>query len=399
MPGVKKKPAVLGGKPAFSDVFQFAQPTIPELSEISTELKEIFSTKNITNGRYVHEFEKEIAKYLGVKHAVAVSCCTSGLILTCKSLELTGEVIVPSFTFSATVQALVWNNLKPVFVDCDPKNFNINAKLIEDLITPRTSAIMAVHVFGMPADIDALVKITKKHGLKLIFDSAHAIGAKYDGKLVGGFGDAEVFSLSPTKVLTAGEGGIVATNDDALAKNIRIGRDYANPGDYNCQFAGLNARMAEFNAILGLKGLETMEEKVISRNRLAEVYKQNLKNVPGISFQEGTPGSRSTYKDLSILVEPELFGLSRKILAECLDKENIRTKKYYYPPIHRQKFITSLFKVDENKLKVTNHVSENILSLPMFTHMEEKDIITICNAAKNIRAHSSEIQVLLQSLV
>jgi len=399
MPGVKKKPAVLGGKPAFSDVFQFAQPTIPELSEISTELKEIFSTKNITNGRYVHEFEKEIAKYLGVKHAVAVSCCTSGLILTCKSLELTGEVIVPSFTFSATVQALVWNNLKPVFVDCDPKNFNINAKLIEDLITPRTSAIMAVHVFGMPADIDALVKITKKHGLKLIFDSAHAIGAKYDGKLVGGFGDAEVFSLSPTKVLTAGEGGIVATNDDALAKNIRIGRDYANPGDYNCQFAGLNARMAEFNAILGLKGLETMEEKVISRNRLAEVYKKNLKNVPGISFQEGTPGSRSTYKDLSILVEPELFGLSRKILAECLDKENIRTKKYYYPPIHRQKFITSLFKVDENKLKVTNHVSENILSLPMFTHMEEKDIITICNAAKNIRAHSSEIQVLLQSLV
>ena len=399
MPGVKKKPAVLGGKPAFSDVFQFAQPTIPELSEISTELKEIFSTKNITNGRYVHEFEKEIAKYLGVKHAVAVSCCTSGLILTCKSLELTGEVIVPSFTFSATVQALVWNNLKPVFVDCDPKNFNINAKLIEDLITPRTSAIMAVHVFGMPADIDALVKITKKHGLKLIFDSAHAIGAKYDGKLVGGFGDAEVFSLSPTKVLTSGEGGIVATNDDALAKNIRIGRDYANPGDYNCQFAGLNARMAEFNAILGLKGLETMEEKVISRNRLAEVYKQNLKNVPGISFQEGTPGSRSTYKDLSILVEPELFGLSRKILAECLDKENIRTKKYYYPPIHRQKFITSLFKVDENKLKVTNHVSENILSLPMFTHMEEKDIITICNAAKNIRAHSSEIQVLLQSLV
>jgi len=399
MPGVKNKPAVLGGKPAFSDVFQFAQPTIPELSEISSELKEIFSTKNITNGKYVHEFEKGIAEYLGVKHAVAVSCCTSGLILTCKSLELTGEVIVPSFTFSATVQALVWNNLKPVFVDCDPKNFNINAKLIEDLITPRTSAIMAVHVFGMPADIDALVKITKKHGLKLIFDSAHAIGAKYDGKLVGGFGDAEVFSLSPTKVLTSGEGGIVATNDDALAKNIRIGRDYANPGDYNCQFAGLNARMAEFNAILGLKGLETMEEKVISRNRLAEVYKKNLKNVPGISFQEGTPGSRSTYKDLSILVEPELFGLSRKILAECLDKENIRTKKYYYPPIHRQKFITSLFKVDENKLKVTNHVSENILSLPMFTHMEEKDIITICNAAKNIRAHSSEIQVLLQSLV
>ena len=399
MPGVKDRPAILGGRPAFPDIFPFAQPTIPELGELTPQLKEIFSSKNITNGKYVRGFEKSVAKYLGVKNAVALSCCTSGLILTCKSLELTGEVIVPSFTFSATVQALVWNNLKPVFVDCDPKNFNINAKLIEDLITPRTSAIMAVHVFGMPADVDALARITKKHGLKLIFDSAHAIGAKYKNVLAGGFGDAEVFSLSPTKVLTSGEGGIVATNDDALAKNIRIGRDYANPGDYNCQFAGLNARMAEFNAIRGLKGLETMEEKVISRNRLAEVYKKNLKNVPGISFQEGAPGSRSTYKDLSILIEPKLFGLSRKILASCLDKENIKTKKYYYPPVHRQKFITSLFKVDENKLKVTNHVSGNILSLPMFTHMEEKDIVTICNAVKNIRAHGSEIQVLLQSLV
>jgi len=391
MPGVKDKPAILGGKPAFSDIFPFAQPTIPELGELMPQLKEIFSSKNITNCKYVREFENSAAKYLGVKNAVAVSSCTSGLLLACRALGLKGEVIVPSFTFSATVQSLVWNNLKPVFVDCDPKNFNIDVKLIEGLITPRTSAIMAVHVFGMPADVDALARITKKHGLKLIFDAAHAIGAKYKGVLVGGFGDAEVFSLSPTKVLTAGEGGIVVTNDDALAKNLRIGRDYANPGDYNCQFAGLNARMTEFNAVLGLNGLETMEIKVACRNKLAEVYMASLKDVPGISFQEKASGSRSNYKDLSIMVDPKEFGLTRDVLAVCLEKENIKTKKYYYPPVHRQKFITSMFRADENKLKVTNHVSENIISLPMFSHMDEKDVVRICDAISNIYKHRSQI--------
>ena len=384
MPGVEKKPA-------FAMAFPFNQPTIPELGELTAQLKDTFSSKMITNGKYVREFEKNIAKYLGVKHAVALSCCTSGLLLTCRALELKGEVIVPSFTFSATVQSLVWNNLKPVFVDCDPKNFNIDTKLIEGLITSKTSAIMAVHVFGMPVDIDPLARIAKKHGLKLIFDAAHGFGAKYNGKLVGGFGNAEVFSLSPTKVLTAGEGGIVATNDDVLAGNIRIGRDYANPGDYNCQFAGLSARMTEFNAILGLKGLETIEEKAARRNEIADVYKENLKGLPGISFQETTPGSRCSYKDVSILIDPKKFGLTRDVLADCLVKENIMTKEYYYPPVHHQKFITSMFKADESRLKVTNYVSENILSLPIFTHMKDRDIATICGAISNIYKHRSQI--------
>jgi len=391
MPGLEKKPAVLGGKPAFSKIFPFNQPTIPELGELTDQLKDIFSSKMITNAKYVREFEKNAAKYLGVKHAVAVSCCTSGLLLVLKALELKGEVIVPSFTFSATVQSLVWNNLKPVFVDCDPKSFNIDAKLVESLITPKTSAIMAVHIFGMPADVGALSKIAKMHGLKLIFDAAHGFGAKYDGKLVGGFGDAEIFSLSPTKILTAGEGGIVATNDDVLAGNIRIGRDYANQGDYNCQFAGLSARMAEFNAILGLKNLETIEEKVARRNEIADVYKENLKGLPGISFQETTPGSRCSYKDVSILIDPKKFGLTRDVLAQCLDKENIKTKKYYYPPVHHQKFITDMFKADESKLKVTNYVSQNILSLPILTHMKDKDITAICGAIRNIYKYRNEI--------
>jgi dTDP-4-amino-4,6-dideoxygalactose transaminase len=149
--------------------------------------------------------------------------------------------------------------------------------------------------------------------------------------------------------------------------------------------------MTEFNAVLGLNGLETMEIKVACRNKLAEVYMASLKDVPGISFQEKASGSRSNYKDLSIMVDPKEFGLTRDVLAVCLEKENIKTKKYYYPPVHRQKFITSMFRADENKLKVTNHVSENIISLPMFSHMDEKDVVRICDAISNIYKHRSQI--------
>jgi len=384
MPVMNKIPAILGGSPAFPEGLPFNQPTLPEFDRLIDDVRRIFSTKNITNGEYVREFEKKAAEYLGVKHAVAVSSCTSGLMLTMKAMELEGEVIVPSFTFSATVQSLVWNSIKPVFADIDAESFNINAEHIEDMINEKTRAIVAVHVFGMPADIGALEMIARKYGLKLIFDAAHAFGSMYHGSHIGRFGDAEVFSLSPTKLLSTGEGGIVATNNDILAEKIRIGRDYANPGDYNCQFPGLNARMPEFNAILGLKNLETIEEKVINRNRLAGLYRSLLEQIPGITFQKEQPGSRSTYKDLSIMVSSNDFGLNRDELAASLDSENIKTKKYYFPPVHRQKFFTSLFGSKTSGLPVTEEISQNILSLPIFSHMTEDQVTRVCEAIAGI---------------
>jgi len=389
---VRSKPAILGGKPVFPDGMPFAQPTLPDLGELTEQLYDVFASKNITNGKYVREFEKKAAEYLGVKQVVAVSSCTSGLMLSFRALGLTGEVIVPSFTFSATVQALLWNGLKPVFVDCDPKNFNLDSDLIEDLITPKTSAIVGVYVFGMPPDIGALQRISGKHDLKLVFDAAHAFGSRYFGRPAGGFGDAEIFSLSPTKLLATGEGGLVATNDDELAYRLKIGRDYANPGDYNCQFLGLNARMPEFNAVLGLKNLETIEQKVINRNRLAEIYKRNLDGIPGLIFQEALPDVRSTYKDLSVMVSPLEFGLSRDELEASLEAENIKTKKYYYPPVHKQKFYTSMFGTNGSSLAVTEHVSRNILSLPMFSHMREEEVKKVCSAVRRIHRFRRKIR-------
>jgi len=397
MHNLGSEPAVLGGDPVFGDVLPFAQPTIPQFDELVEAGREVFSSKSITNSKYVREFEDAVAAYLGVKDAVAVSSCTSGLMLVMRAMELSGEAIVPSFTFSATVQSLIWNNIRPVFADCEMGSFNINTRLIEPLITGKTSVLLAVHVFGMPADIESLSIIAKKHNLRLIFDAAHAFGSIYKGRHVGSFGDAEVFSLSPTKLLTTGEGGIIATNDGSLAGKLRIGRDYANPGDYDCQFPGLNARMPEFNAILGLKGLETIEEKVMKRNDLVDLYKANLRHLPGIDFQEESPEVRSTYKDFSVLLSPERFGLTRDELSICLDAENIRTKKYYFPPVHRQKFFTSIYGNHARELPVTEHVSQNILSLPIFSHMQKGQVVRVCEAVTRIHKYRGRIMSSLRN--
>ena len=261
------------------------------------------------------------------------------------------------------------------------------------------SDIMDREVISVKTSVDQedVANIAQKYDLKLIFDSAHAFGARYHGKSAGGFGNAEVFSLSPTKLLATGEGGIITTDDKGLAYNLRIGRDYANPGDYNCQFLALNARMPEFNAVLGLKNLENVEENVVRRNKLSEIYRANLEKLPGISFQSKAPDVRCTYKDLSILISPIKFGLSRDELAVSLAAENIGTKKYYDPPVHKQQFFTSLFGLNGCKLPATNFVSENIPSLPIFSHMLYEEVTGICRAIKRIYRYRRRIHYVLRS--
>jgi len=377
MPG---KLAVLGGAPVFPAKIPIGCPTMPPFNELSGKIKEIIENGNITNGKYVKEFEKRTAEVVGAKNAVALSSCTSGLMLVLKALGLTGEVIVPSFTFTATVHAIFWNGLQPVFVDCDEKTFNLDPAGIKSKITKNTSAIMAVYIYGNPPAMAALEKIAKENNLKLIFDAAHGLGAKYRGLAAGNFGDAEVFSLSPTKPITAGEGGLVLTGDDELAYKLRIGRDYGNPGNYDCEVVGLNARMEEFNAILGLRNLQNLEKNIISRNHLAGIYRSLLGQLPGISFQTVEKEDRSSYKDFSILINRAEFGLDRNILAFCLDKENISTKKYFSPPVHQQKACRSVCGELAYKLPVTEKVSANILSLPIYAHLEEAVVRKICAA-------------------
>ena len=199
------------------------------------------------------------------------------------------------------------------------------------------SAILAVYLYGNPPVIERLENIADKYNLKLIFDAAHMFGSEYKGLKAGGFGNAEVFSLSPTKLLITGEGGLVATNDKLLSDKLKIARNYGDSGDYDCAFNGLNARMPEFNAILGIEGLKIVDKKIKRRNEIAGLYADFFKDYKGISFQKIEKGNLSTFKDYSIIIDPEIAGISRDAIAIALEKENIITKKYFYPPVHMQK--------------------------------------------------------------
>ncbi len=388
------RPAILRTAPRFEKLVPLVRPTLPAYDDrLAHQVAELFQTGMVTKGKYLHELEARLAEHLRVKHAVAVSSCTLGLLLTCHGLGLRGEVIVPSFTFMATVHPLAWIRAEPVFVDIDPHTWNIDPAAVEAAITDRTTAIVAVHNFGNPAPVDELQAIAKHHSLRLIFDAAHGFGSLYRGKPVGGFGDAEVFSASPTKLLTTGEGGVVATNDAELAQHIRVGREYGNPGDYGSDFPGLNARLPEFSAILGLRSLEMLEENVIRRNLVAADFRRQLLQVPGISFQGIHPYDRSSYKDLSIVICEREFGLSRDELAAALGAENVDTRRYHDPPVHTHKAYRHL--PCRVALPVTDAVARASLSLPIWSHMDGETVRGICEALDCIHHHAEEVRAVL----
>ncbi|MFZ0548138.1 MAG: DegT/DnrJ/EryC1/StrS family aminotransferase [Candidatus Promineifilaceae bacterium] len=391
---MRTKPAILGNDPIFEHKIHIVKPVLPSLDQMVDAVGGILESGMVTKGQHLRVFETAVAEHLKVKHAVAVSSCTTGLMLTYQGLGLTGDVVVPSFTFMATVSALIWNGLRPIFADVDFGTTNLDPEAAEAAITPETTAIVAVHNFGNPADIEALQDVADRHHLRLIFDAAHGFGALYQGVPVGPQGDAHVYSLSPTKLLVAGEGGIVATNDDALAESVRIGREYGNSGTYDSAFAGMNARMPELNALMGYHSLNMLEAAAAQRNNNVDIYHEQLGQIPGIEFQIVRPGNRNSYKDFSITIDPEKFGLNRDELAQALTAENIDTRKYYDPPVHRQTAYAH-FAYPSNGLYNTERLSERSLSLPVWSHMEPETVFKICQAVRQIYESAEQVQVAL----
>jgi dTDP-4-amino-4,6-dideoxygalactose transaminase len=241
-------------------------------------------------------------------------------------------------------------------------------------------------MYGNPANVDALASLARKHNLKLIFDAAHAFGSQRRGTPVGQFGDAEVFSLSPTKLLVTGEGGLVATADQNLARAIRLMRNYGDDGSYDPQFLGQNARLSEFNAALGLRSLPLVNSKVERRNQVAEMYVDGLTGLPGVTFQKVAPSDRNTYKDFSIHIDRNLFGCSRDQLAQALLAENIETKKYFYPPLHKQ---TLYRQFDKGNLSNTNYVADNVLSLPIYETLPDSTITRVIACIGRIQSYAA----------
>ena len=375
-----------------SEAVPVSSCTLPEFDAVVDSYKDIFTTGMITNWKYVKEYEDRMAQYFGVDHAVAVSSATSGLLLTLKSLDLEGEVILPSFTFSVTGHVLVWNGLRPAFVDIDPATCLIDPDEVEKAITPDSCAILGVHIWGNPCVADRLQEIADRHGLLLLFDAAQATGSRYLEKPVGGFGKAEVFSCSHTKVGTSGEGGIVATNDGDLAQKVRVGRNYGDNGSYDCLFEGINARMSEFNAFVGLASLEMADQNIARRHHLVELYRSRLGQLPGIRFQKVTPGGVSNGVYFSIIIDQEQFGLSRDQLYHALKAEHVDTRRYYSPPLHQQRVNTHLASLYRGKLPHTESLASSSLTLPMFSHMTEEQVFGVCDAIERLFQYREVVQ-------
>jgi dTDP-4-amino-4,6-dideoxygalactose transaminase len=337
----------------------------------------------LTNGPFVRRFEEAAAAYLGTRHAVAVSSCTAGLMLVLRAAELSGDVIVPSFTFAATAHSVHWNGLRPVFADIDPRTLTLSPSAVERAIGMHTSAILATHIYGTPCDAEGLRHIAEQNGLRLFFDAAHAFGSAHGGTKVGSFGDAEVFSLSPTKVVVAAEGGLIATNDDLLAERCRIGRDYGNPGNYDCQFVGLNARMSELHAATALASLVDLDERLEERNRLARAYTSALRSIPGLTIPLVPVGDWSTYKDYTVLVDPEGYGLDATTAAALLAEKGIETRRYYSPPVHEMRAYRSAGGTT-NDLRVTELAAQQALTLPLWVGMTDLQVEAVAGAIQQI---------------
>lgn len=376
--GILALPAIAGGQPMFERRLPIASPEELPGEEFLHDVERILKSRQLTNAGFVREFENAAAAYLGVPYCVAVSSCTVGLVLLLRALGLEGEVILPSFTFHATAHSLVWNGLKPAFADCDPETFCMHPDAVRALVSPKTAAILAVHIFGNPANVAELEGISAQSKVHLICDAAHGFGSRVDGRHVGTFGTAEVFSFSPTKLVVAGEGGLIATRDEDLARRLRAARSYGDAGSYDPELIGLNARMSEFHAALALRGLNGIEARIERRNEIRLHYERRIGSVPGLRFQRIPPGNRSACKDFSVLVDEATFGRPRDWLFDALQKENIDARRYFWPPVHRQKLFSALW--DNRALPATDRVSDHILNLPIYSSLTDQDVEKVCDA-------------------
>jgi len=380
---VSGKPAILGGSRAFPDGLPFHRPPVPDADRVAMDVRRVLAAGELSNGPLVADLEQSISRYLGVRHCVAVSSCTAGLMLVLRASDLSGDVVVPSFTSAATALAVSWNGLRPVFADIDPSTLTLAADAAMAAAGVRSSAILATHTFGTPCDVEALTEAASGTGIRLFFDAAHAFGSMHGGAHVGGFGDAEVFSLSARQVMVAGEGGVIATNSDVLAEKCRIGRDSADPGNEDSRVPGLNARMSEFHAAVGLASLAGLDERITRRNELAREYRRALEQMPGVSFPVVREGDSSTFKDFVILIDPDVFGLSAANLSDALASDGVETRRYL-PPVHRRRAYRSL-PGGGRGLPVTEQAAERALALPLWTDMTDAQVVRVVEAIARIR--------------
>lgn len=381
-----------GGEAAFVKTLHVGRPNIGDREKLLARFNDMLDRNWLTNrGPFVCDFEAQVAKTLGVKHCVAMCNGTVALEIAARALGLKGEVIVPSFTFIATAHCLQWQEITPVFCDIDPETYTIDPARIEELITPRTTGIIGVHLWGRGCNVEAIEAIARKHNLRFIFDASHSFACSYRGKMIGGFGDAETFSFHATKFINTFEGGAVVTNNDQLAEKMRLMKNFGFSGLDNVIYIGTNGKMSEISAVMGLTSLEDMDAFIAVNRSNHHAYLKNLANQPGLKILPYDENEMNNYQYVVIEVDEEQAGVSRDRLMEILHAEGIRARRYFYPGCHKMEPYRSYFPHAGLLLPVTERVVNRVLCLPTGSDVAGDDVEAICEIVKFVIHHADEI--------
>ncbi|MBI1346192.1 aminotransferase class I/II-fold pyridoxal phosphate-dependent enzyme [bacterium] len=349
------------------------------------------------DGPLVREFEARVAAIAGTRHCVAMCNATVALEIATRAAGLTGEVIVPAYTFVATAHALQWQQLTPVFCDIDPVTHNIDPEQIARLITPRTSAIIGVHVWGRGCDTDALECIANKHGLILMYDAAHAFGCGHQNQPIGSFGLAEVFSFHATKFVNCAEGGAVVTNNDALADKMRLMRNFGFSGYDRVIYIGTNGKMSEFSAAVGLTSLDSMSDFIAVNYRNYQAYQQALADLPGITVQSYNESERQNYQYLVLDVDPAVCPLTRDQILQVLHAHHVLARRYFFPGVHRMEPYRAYYPNAYLLLPVTEDVVQRVIVMPTGTAVTPEMIAQIGDILRWAMTHSAELSEQLEA--
>ena len=390
--------AIFSGLPTFEKCIHVGRPNIGNRERFLYRVNRILDNKWLTNnGEFVKEFERRLEKYLGVKHCIAVCNGTIGLQILLKALDIKGEVIVPSFTFIATIHALKWLSIEPYFSDIEQDTHNIDPKKIQKLINHKTTAILGVHLWGRPCDIDYLSYLSIKNDIKLIFDAAHGFGSSYKGRKIGNFGDAEVFSFHATKILNTFEGGAITTNNDKLAKKIRLMKNFGFKGTVIS--LGTNGKMSEISAAMGITNLESIDSYISKSQDNYSFYMSKISNIPGIKIIRNDEYKTSNCQYVTVEIDETVTKIDRDQICNILQAENILVKRYFYPSCHMvEPYIYSKSRL-KFELPVTEKLSKHVITLPSGTSIGQREIIKISEVLKFIVNNGEKITKKFQNTI
>lgn len=364
-------------------IITVTSPLLPSLDDFVPLLEDIWKRKWITNNGHYHQLlEKALAEYLRVPYISLFTNGTLPLITALQAMRITGEVITTPYSFVATTHSLWWNGIKPVFVDIDPKTCNLDPNRIEAAITPRTTAIMPVHVYGKPCDTEAIQEIADKYGLKIIYDAAHAFGVEVNGKSILEAGDMSTLSFHATKVYNTIEGGALICHDAKTKDRIDHLKNFGFSDEVTVIAPGINSKMDEVRAAYGLLNLRQVDKAIEARHYVAIRYREALRDVPGITFMEDMPGVRHNYSYFPIFVNEEQYGMSRDELYFKMKSLGILGRRYFYPLISEFSTYRSLESAAPENLPVAHKIADSVICLPMYHTLTEEDVQRVIDCIK-----------------